>query len=248
MILKCQLVSDVGCVRTTNEDMILFNGKLYRNESFEQMIEPTPLMRFVAIVADGIGGKEGGELASELALNAFNDFMTNLPADLPYEALYDEVRKWIDKTHSFIKSKGSEIPLCKDMGTTLVGIFSYNDHLYKINIGDSRLYRFRNNVLKQLTCDHSMRELTGDLSSPSNLIYNSLGAGISAFADFTDMTEQLLADDILLICSDGLSDMLTDEQITRAVSETPTALHLTEIAKSAGGKDNISVILLQAIK
>lgn len=246
MILKCQLVSDAGCLRTTNEDMILFNGKFYRNESFEQIFEVTSQMRFAAIVADGIGGNKGGELASELAVNAFNDFMTMLPAGLPYEALYYEVRKWVDKTHSFIQSKGLEMPQYKDMGTTIVGIFSYNDHLYRINIGDSRLYRFRNGVLKQLTCDHSMRELTGDPNSPSNMIYNSLGAGISAFADFTDMTGQLLADDMLLICSDGLSDMLTDEQIIQTMSENPTALHLTETAKSAGGKDNISVILLKA--
>ena len=77
------------------------------------------------------------------------------------------------------------------------------------------------------------------------MIYNSLGAGTSAFADFIELTGQLLDEDLFLLCSDGLSDMLTDDQIEELLQYTPTAVHLIEAAKAAGGRDNISVVLLQ---
>lgn len=67
LLLKCQLASDMGCIRTNNEDMILFNGGLYRDETYEQKFELIPQARFTAFVADGMGGHEGGEFASELA-------------------------------------------------------------------------------------------------------------------------------------------------------------------------------------
>ena len=93
-----------------------------------------------------------------------------------------------------------------------------------------------------------MRELTGDMTTPSNVIYNSLGAGTSAFADFTELTGQLLDEDLFLICSDGLSDMLTDDQIEEVLQREPTAISLTEAAKAAGGRDNVSVVLLRVIE
>jgi len=131
------------------------------------------------------------------------------------------------------------------MGTTFVGMFSYEERIYMVNIGDSRLYRYRGGILKQLSSDHSMRELTGDMTTPSNVIYNSLGAGTSAFADFTELTGQLLDEDLFLICSDGLSDMLTDDQIEEVLHQEPTAINLIEAAKAAGGRDNVSVVLLR---
>lgn len=137
------------------------------------------------------------------------------------------------------------MPQYEGMGTTFIGMFSYEGRVYMMNIGDSRLYRYRSGILKQLSADHSMRELTGDESAPSNMIYNSLGAGTSAFADFIELTGQLLDEDLFLLCSDGLSDMFTDDQIEELLQYTPTAVHLIEAAKAAGGRDNISVVLLQ---
>lgn len=248
LLLKCQLASDMGCVRTNNEDMILLNGGLYRDESYAENFEFTPESRFTAIVADGMGGYEGGEFASELATQAFDRFITDLPGDLSYEILSDEVKKWVSETHTLITNKGIELPQYEGMGTTFVGVFSYEGNIYLINIGDSRLYRYRNGILKQLSSDHSMRELTGDMSTPSNMIYNSLGGGQSAFADLAELTGQLLDEDILLICSDGLSDMLTDEQIEEILSQDPAPLHLIEAAKAAGGRDNVSVILVKIVE
>ena len=231
LLLKCQLASDMGCIRTNNEDMILFNGGLYRDETYEQKFELIPQARFTAFVADGT--------------QAFDRFITDLPSDLSHEALSGEIKNWVNETHALITNKGVELPQYEGMGTTFVGMFSYEERIYMVNIGDSRLYRYRGGILKQLSSDHSMRELTGDMTTPSNVIYNSLGAGTSAFADFTELTGQLLDEDLFLICSDGLSDMLTDDQIEEVLHQEPTAINLIEAAKAAGGRDNVSVVLLR---
>ena len=112
-----------------------------------------------------------------------------------------------------------------------------------INIGDSRLYRYRDTVLKQISEDHSVRNLIG--SADSNLIYNSLGAGDTVFADVVDISDRILPDDRYLVCSDGLTDMLSVEQIDAILDENVDAVDaLIDAAKAAGGKDNISVILV----
>lgn len=244
MILQCQVASDVGSVRTNNEDIALLTGGLYRDavDSFE--IELQPMSRFTAIVADGMGGYEGGEIASEMAVKSFDSFFTGLPAGLSVDRLVARVKSWVAEMHAEIISFGDEHREYAGMGTTMVGMFAYEGKMFRINIGDSRLYRFRNGMLKQLSVDHSMRELTGDMSQPSNLIYNSLGAGGKVFADVEEMTSQLISDDRFLICSDGLSDMLSDEEIASLLIGNADVEALVTAAKQAGGRDNISVILL----
>lgn len=244
MILQCQVASDVGSVRTNNEDIALLTGGLYRDavDSFE--IELQPMSRFTAIVADGMGGYEGGEIASEMAVKSFDSFFTGLPAGLSVDRLVARVKSWVAEMHAEIISFGDEHREYAGMGTTMVGMFAYEGKMFRINIGDSRLYRFRNGMLKQLSVDHSMRELTGDMSQPSNLIYNSLGAGGKVFADVEEMTSQLISDDRFLICSDGLSDMLSDEEIASLLISNADVEALVTAAKQAGGRDNISVILL----
>ncbi len=244
MILQCQVASDVGSVRTNNEDIALLTGGLYRDavDSFE--IELQPMSRFTAIVADGMGGYEGGEIASEMAVKSFDSLFTGLPAGLSVDRLVARVKSWVAEMHAEIISFGDEHREYAGMGTTMVGMFAYEGKMFRINIGDSRLYRFRNGMLKQLSVDHSMRELTGDMSQPSNLIYNSLGAGGKVFADVEEMTSQLISDDRFLICSDGLSDMLSDEEIASLLIGNADVEALVTAAKQAGGRDNISVILL----
>jgi protein phosphatase len=239
----CQLVSDVGNLRTNNEDMVLLNGAFYRDAVADEFFSVDESFRLTAFIADGMGGTKCGEVASEQALRAIDAFVCALPSELSTEELKSKVDAWAKETHLSIVNAGEVHTECKGMGTTLVGILSYEGRVYMLNIGDSRLYRFRNGILKQLTTDHSMRELTGKASVPSNLIYNSLGAGTTVFADFTDLTDQIYPDDTFLLCSDGLSDMLSDEQIVQVLSSTPTAQHLVQAAKAAGGKDNVSVML-----
>lgn len=244
MILQCQVASDVGCVRTNNEDIALLAGGLYRDAVDRFVAELQPHSRFVAIVADGMGGYEGGEIASEMAAKSFDAFFTGLPAGLSVDRLVAQVKTWVTEIHAEIIAFGDEHREYAGLGTTLVGMFAYEGKIFRINIGDSRLYRFRNGMLKQLSVDHSMRELTGDMSQPSNLIYNSLGAGGQVFADVEEMTAQLISDDRFLICSDGLSDMLSDEEICTLLADNADVDALIEAAKQAGGRDNVSAILL----
>ena len=254
-MIQAQAVSNVGCVRTNNEDMILLNGEYYRDETAEQRFELLPLSRFKALVADGMGGTEGGEFASEIALQAFEKFLDMAPEGLSNGEFTETVTRWTMQTHNAILQKGVEFPQYDQMGTTLTGLFGYGGRIFMINIGDSRVYRYRAGILNQLTRDHSMRELRRDPTIASNLIYNCLGGGApDAFSDLTDITSRILADDFFIICSDGLSDMLSDEEIESIVNkaledgkEDTIAMELTERAKAAGGRDNVSVLLLHFI-
>ena len=247
MTLSFALRSDVGCVRPNNEDMVLLNGEFYRDESFETTCRLDEYARMAAIVADGMGGHAGGEFASELAVQAFDDFVQSLPDELSSEQVIAAAKEWASATHKMIVAKGIEMPQYQGMGTTLTGLFTYEGKVFMINIGDSRLYRYRETVLKQISEDHSMRNLVGQ--AQSNLIYNSLGAGDSVFADVVDITARILPDDRYLVCSDGLTDMLTEEQMDAILDANAKAMatavdELVDAAKAAGGKDNISVILI----
>lgn len=256
--IKCRLITDVGCVRTNNEDMILLNGEFYRDQEAEQSFTLEEGARFTALVADGMGGTNGGEFASELALQYFDQFLARVPEGLSDEEFHVVVDRWAKQTHSGIVSRGIEKPEYSDMGTTLTGLFGYGGRIYLINIGDSRTYRYRYGILKKLSRDHSMQEKYNDPSLPSNMIYNCLGGGSpeeEVFADLTDITDEVVDDDRFIICSDGLSDMLTDEEIEAVIAQSleplsdikDTVRELVEDAKKAGGKDNVSVLLVHFI-
>lgn len=255
IMICAQAVSDAGCVRQNNEDMVLLNGEYYRDESASSCFNLTQESRFTLMVADGMGGTEGGEFASEIALQAFENFLESLPESLTLEGLRDAVSRWTMQTHNDILQKGVEFPQYDQMGTTLTGLFGYDDCIFLINIGDSRVYRYRSGQLEQLSRDHSMRELHNDPTIPSNMIYNCLGGGAAdAFSDLTDITMQVMFDDYYLICSDGLSDMLSDDEISSIIgktieqsSEDNVAQTLVDAAKVAGGCDNISIIFLHVV-
>lgn len=242
--IGCALISDKGCVRENNEDMILLNGEFYRDEHAEYEFHTDDSSRMAAMVADGMGGHNGGEFASELALQSFDEFLTNLPPTQTGEQIVNAVKDWAMQAHAFILQKGQELPAYSGMGTTLVGMFFYEDKIFILNIGDSRLYRYRDHVLKQLTEDHSLRNLTHDMTISSNLIYNAMGAGNTVFTDVVELSGKILGDDRYVICSDGLSDMLTDETIADILNRGGSAADLVNASKDAGGKDNVSVILL----
>ena len=247
MKLKVEVISDKGLVREHNEDEALVCGDFYRDESFVGEFDTAIHSRFTALVADGMGGTAGGELASDMSLLSFDDFITDLPDDLSPIDFRDQVEAWVQQCHQEIITKGYELPQFCDMGTTLVGIFCYEDHLYSINVGDSRLYRFRNGQLKPFSVDHSMRNLKNDNSLPSNLMYNCFGGGDGeVFADIADISTEWESGDLWLVCSDGLSDLVTDQHI-ESLLPLRSASALVEAAKEAGGRDNITVILVQVV-
>lgn len=240
MTIRYDVVSDVGCQRTNNEDMALAFNEQVRDSSYNIEFEMPENCRINAIVADGMGGYEHGEVASKMTTNSFIQFLQNLPPGMDSDQIMLALKDWTKVINNDIitAAQGS------GMGSTLTGIFTYEDDAYVVNIGDSRTYRRRCEVFKQITTDHSERNRTGDSSVASNLIYNALGVP-TAFIDVTHM--YLVPDDLFLICSDGLTDMVSDEEIERILKDpdTGTASALVEAAKRAGGEDNITVILLR---
>lgn len=245
MLIKTDLICDIGCVRLNNEDMILLDGELYRDTSTENNYELTDNVRFMAVVADGMGGHNGGEVASEAVLKSFNDFLYNLPSSLSEIELVSQIKHWAQTANDQVVGIAEENQNLQGMGSTFCGIMFYEKHIFSLNIGDSRLYRFRDGVLKQLSTDHSMRKLIGDNAVPNNVIYNSFGTIEDIFIDVNNISEQVFDNDIFLICSDGLTDMLSDEDIENMLSQNASCIMLTDKAKDAGGKDNISIIFLK---
>ena len=244
MLIKSDLNCDIGCVRQNNEDIVLLGGELFRDKSQTLSFEIAENARFAAIVADGMGGHNGGEIASEYAATFFSDFVMGLDSGLTEKEVTEKIKNWATIAHRNILKQGVENPEYEGMGTTFCGMLFYDNFVFAINIGDSRLYRFRNEILRQISTDHSMREYLNDSTLPSNQIYNSLGAGDSAYADVLNLSDQIFNDDLFLICSDGLCDMLSYEEIEQILLHEPTATKLVDAAKQAGGKDNVSVILL----
>jgi len=237
--MRCNAISDVGCVRSNNEDMALLLGQQIRDDDFSLSFELTDDSRLTAIVADGMGGYENGEMASQMATESFDTFINDLPDGLDANSLVKAIKQWVDKTNQEIINMACG----SNMGCTFCGLMTYNGNAYVLNIGDSRIYRLRNDLLKHLTTDHSERTRLHDDTIPSNLIYNALGVE-GAFIDITPT--RIIDDDIFLICSDGLTDMVDDATI-ETILQAPgdKARQLVDAAKKAGGDDNITVILLE---
>lgn len=242
MLLSIDALSDTGCVREHNEDMILAQGELIRDERVQFQVETTDSVPVILAVADGMGGHNGGEFASELAVQSLDNFIHQLPGKLSYDELKARFDDWIQTIHREVLQKGTDLPEFLNMGTTLVGILVYENQLYWFNVGDSRLYRFRGGILSQISSDHSVKKMYNP-SAPSNMICNSIGAGQEVFIDFTEMPA-VFEDDQFLLCSDGLNDMIQDDKIEALFSTHVNAEQLVEAAKNAGGKDNVSVLLI----
>jgi len=244
MKLTIKAVSDIGNIREKNEDMLLIGNEFVRDGSSEREFDfdsaEHPLM---IAVADGMGGYQGGEYASEITITEMNAAVH----DLKNEAANTDLKKYfsgcVQNIHQKLLEEGAQDETKKGMGSTFVGILFFRNSIYLINVGDSRAYRLRNGLLVQLSRDHSLREMTGNADAPSNIIVNSLGAGEKVFCDFEDISQRVLSGDSLLLCSDGLWDELDDEDIETILDDSFNPLHTVNAVKSKEGKDNISVIL-----
>ena len=194
-----------------------------------------------------MGGANGGEVASKRTILSLKEYInTFMPRLNGYEQMCDGLRSWQQVIHRQLIDSARTNPELQGMGCTLVGLCFIHGHIFHINCGDSRLYRLRDRTLKQLTRDHSLREeLGGDQRVGSNVIINSIGGGERTYMDITEITDTVEMNDLYLLCSDGLSDMLTDEEIATILCRQSTADALIEAANEKGGADNISVCLIQ---
>ena len=245
MKFRIDAVSNLGCVRQNNEDMAFVFDEKLRDDSLRLLLPVTSDARIATLVADGMGGYGGGEIASEMALESFDSFYTALPAGLDAMEVSVAVKEWAGAVNNDIRTRAASDPELENMGTTLTGIFTYGDDCFLINAGDSRVYRFRGDYLRQLTVDHSERERFNDPNLPSNLIYNALGVA-NAFVDVSsfNLSFPMVEGDVYVICSDGLSDMISDAEIEAILMAGGTAQTLVDAALAAGGRDNCTVVLL----
>ncbi|MCK5697038.1 MAG: serine/threonine-protein phosphatase [Gammaproteobacteria bacterium] len=248
-------ISNVGKKRDHNEDQFLIDERLG-----------------LFVVADGMGGHEAGEVASQLALDTILTHLQKLtlnykqaikhyeqsPNKIIRSLLQDAIEDANNQAHCHNIARGS--PEGKGMGTTITGLLisSLPDpskrKVYLFNVGDSRIYSFRKGALKQLSIDHSLYQLwlnTGSKGSPPkhNIIYKAVGPWKTMMAD--QHTLNIHNEELFLLCSDGLYDMLSDEEIETILTVNShqtlkkMAQALIDSANNAGGHDNITVILVK---
>lgn len=236
--------TDPGRARENNEDSVAFD-------------EPTQ----TAVLADGMGGYNAGEIASGMATAFIKSEMSRWLTETGTGIKPKEVRRameiCVDNANRSIFNSANSNAHYAGMGTTLVvGVFR-DDKLVLGHIGDSRCYRLRAGVFEQITKDHSLLQEQIDAglitpeqaatSSIKNLVTRALGVDEEVLLEVNEHTVQ--TGDLYLMCSDGLSDMVTDEAIARIVGiEAPLdqkAKQLVDTANENGGRDNISVLMIE---
>lgn len=249
-------VTDVGRKRSHNEDSIASDSELG-----------------VAILADGMGGYKAGEVASQLAVQMImDDLRAGLREPSGSEAGASEestgfsheslvLKSAIEKANEAIFRTAQSQPQCQGMGTTLVSAAFYDDRMAIAHVGDSRLYRLRKGHLEQLTADHSLLQELVDKgfytpeeakqSLNKNLVTRAVGIELEVSPDVQE--EVVLPGDVYLLCSDGLSDLVDDDEIHLTLDRysanlADAAKALVQLANDHGGKDNISVILVRTLK
>lgn len=234
-------VTDVGKVRSKNEDsLLILEGQL------------------VYCVADGMGGMSGGEIASQKVIECINDQIGALDASVSLNDKILSIHQAVIQANEWILG-WAEKNATQGAGTTLVLLVLSSEYPWAVNIlhaGDSRAYRYRGGQLQQITADHSIEEAVGGNSGqplPSQfkgLITNAVGLKRSLALELTH-SEQM-AGDIWLLCSDGLSNMLSDEAIAAILAsdgdENALAQRLVDDANAAGGKDNVSVVIVKVLE
>lgn len=237
--------SRVGLVRSNNEDMLLIGDLLLRNGKMSKHVETVDTDRYLLALADGMGGHNGGEVASAETLANLKYFFSDLPKGLSSSEFNGTMNEWLRSINIILDSKGIENYSYRGMGTTLVALAYYERRFFWINCGDSRLYRLHDKKLEQLTTDHSYSNLIGSKEKKSPMITNCVGAGCrSSFLDLVECTDQVLPGDIFLLCSDGLTDLVDDKEIERLLLGEFDANALCQAAEDEGGRDNVSAIVV----
>ena len=245
MILQISAASYVGCVRENNEDMILVEHQFVRNGDYRLSFDIGNQNRLLIALADGMGGHNSGEVASQDVLNNLHYFFNDLPAGFDSSHFNEAIFEWLASINHIIDSKGRSNPQYHDMGTTLVAVAFYEGEVYWMNCGDSRLYQCVGDVMQQLTTDHSLSNLIGEREH-SSIITNCIGGGCrTSFIDIMRFTSDVQPGDTLLLCSDGLTDMISNSEIRQLLKDGADAKQLCDAAIAAGGYDNVSASVIR---
>ena len=234
--------TDPGKVRSHNEDSVT----IISNDKKE----------FILAIADGMGGHKAGEVASSIAIEQIKENFYNLESLGKKEDAIEWLRNIVKIINKKIFEYAKDNPESKGLGTTLVIAIRTEDYILYGNIGDSSGYVIKNNTLHKVTKDHTyvgMLLNTGKLSEESaknhpgkNLLTRALGANDPIEIDIFDIDTSVKG---LFLCSDGLTNMLTDEQIEKILNSNlpieETVVKLIRKANSRGGTDNISIAYLK---
>jgi len=249
-VLEVASATDPGMVRSNNEDSIASDAS-----------------KGFVVLADGMGGYNAGEVASGMATTVITTELQGLLDKRPAYAV-DEgtgktfaeqiLREQIAKANGSIYQASQSQPQYAGMGTTLVVALFYDNRLSVAHIGDSRLYRQRGDEFKQVTKDHSLLQEQIDAgmitleqakkSANKNLVTRALGIDPTVEPEIHEY--DALPGDIYLLCSDGLCDMVSDEDISMVLQTLGANLQLcvhqlVQMANDNGGRDNVSVILVR---
>ncbi len=247
MKLSISAASYVGSVRHNNEDMVLVDSKFIRNNKHWTMVDIADVDRYLVALADGMGGHSSGEVASSDTLHNLQFYFSDLPPKLSVEDFNEAIFEWLESMNHIIDSKGRSDARFEGMGTTLVALGYYNNNFYWMNCGDSRFYRMHGQSLKQISTDHSLSNLVGS-GEHSNIITNCIGGGCKmSYIDLVQFTSEIVSGDVLLLCSDGLTDMLTDIEILNLLENGADASKLCKAAEMAGGYDNVSAAVIKIV-
>ncbi len=239
-------LSDVGCQRENNEDALSY-WEPQGDDEFDKKGR-------LALVADGMGGYEGGQEASRLAIETIRDVYDRDPSSDPRDALLNGFRQ----AHERIRQFADAHPEFHGMGTTCTALALNHFQVHIVHVGDSRLYLVRNDSISRLTRDHSyVGRLveTGVLNSDEaerhpqrHILTAALGAGLEIVADAPASPISLQTGDALVLCTDGLWGQVPEPEILNAVSQHDSAgacAELVKIARQRGGPDNITVQILR---
>lgn len=239
--MKTFSITDTGRLRNSNQDCVF--------------CEENEIGRFsnLFLVADGMGGHQAGDLASRLCINEIVTQISTMEARTPVSAF----EMAIEAANTKVYQKSLESIAFSGMGTTLVGTMVEGNTAYIVNIGDSRLY-ILHETLQQITVDHSLVEemvQSGEIQKEEmrthpnkNIITRALGTDTHVRPDYFEVKVE--EGDVILLCSDGLTNMVEDAAIEATIRECKDDMKLAgeslvQQANEAGGKDNISVILVR---
>lgn len=246
-------ITDTGLVRSNNEDTIGSDAELG-----------------LLVLADGMGGHKGGEVASAIAVDSILQELRKVLPEIVSGKVDDTtgyslesmaVETAIKNANSHIYRTAQDNSQYEGMGTTIVVLLFYDNRITVAHVGDSRLYRLRDTLLEQLTRDHTLLQELVDRgfytrkeareSLNKNLVTRAVG--VSPTVDIDLLEDIALKNDLYLLCSDGLTDMISDDLIEDIQLNYKDDLEkmnqeLIKQAKDHGGKDNVSVMLAQVLK
>lgn len=235
-------VTDIGRNRTINQDYVLCEENAVGN------------LPNLFLVADGMGGHNGGDFASHFCV----EMVRQMVEDSTETAVVPLLKEAIRTTNIRLREKAEERPELAGMGTTIVAATIIGDVLHVANVGDSRLYIHKGDKLRQITEDHSLVEAmvrNGELNREEarihpnkNIITRAMGGHPEVEVDFFEV--MLEKEEKILMCSDGLSNMVEDEEMEQVLTRYQDDLEgaageLVRLANDYGGRDNISVIIIR---